>query len=60
MRASSIVFPELKTDVGSSKSIASVDWDVLQQAIDRVVNRMRVSAFFRLSLSFAITMAYCR
>jgi hypothetical protein len=56
--ASSIVFPatiELKTDVCSSKSIASVDWDVLQQATDRVVNRMRVSAFFRLSLPFAIT-----
>jgi len=52
--ASSVIFPatiELKSDRKSFKSLASVDWKVLLQATDIVVNS---NAFFCLSVSFAI------
>ena len=45
---------EIKSDTRSGR-LAEVDWDVLNQAVERVVMRLRMAGFLSYAVAFAVT-----
>ena len=45
---------EIKSDKGSRR-LAAVDWEVLDQAVERVVMRLRMAGFLSYAVAFAVT-----
>ena len=46
---------EIKSDTSNSDNLASVDYEVLQQAVERVTMRMRNQGYLKMAFAFAVT-----